>query len=99
MLKKVIVLSALLFAVGSLFNPANAKPDEATDAQVQNCQFLSEVTSSSGYGKNSGWKSIAKVRAESKAGSIGATHIVWSNFRDVGAFNGEATARAYDCRR
>ncbi|WP_045224098.1 hypothetical protein [Methyloterricola oryzae] len=78
---------------------AQAKPDEATDAQVQNCQFLSEVTGSSGYGKNAGWKPIAKTHAEQKAGTLGATHIVWSNFRSVGAFNGDATARAYNCHR
>ncbi len=88
------LITTFLFAT-----TAQAKPDEANDAQVQNCQFVAEVTGSSGYGKNSGWKSIAKVRAEQKASAVGATHIVWSDFRPVGAFNGEAVARAYTCRR
>jgi hypothetical protein len=29
---------------------------------------------------------------------LGATHIVFTDFRPVGAFNGEASARAYTCR-
>lgn len=78
---------------------ANAKPDEATFSQVQNCRLVENVSGSSGYGKNSGWQAIAKTRAERKAGELGATHIVWTGSRSIGSFNGEVSANAYYCAR
>jgi hypothetical protein len=88
---------AIVFA-GIVAGTAYAKPDEVSEADVRNCRFLSNVEGSSGYGKNSGWQSIAKANAEKKAGAAGATHIVWTDLRPVGAFNGEASAKAYACR-
>ncbi len=99
MTAKLARLCTFFVTMAAFSMTSQAKPDEATDAQVQNCQFLSEVTGSSGYGKSAGWKPIAKTHAEQKAGTLGATHIVWTNFRSVGAFNGDVTARAYNCRR
>lgn len=78
---------------------AVAKPDEASPAQVQNCRLIQGVSASSGYGKNSSWLAIAKSRAETKAGGLGATHIVWTSAREIGAFNGTVSANAYHCQR
>lgn len=78
---------------------ARAKPDEATPAEVQHCRFIESVSVGSGYGKNAGWMPIAKSNAERKAGNLGATHIVWTEFRATGAFNGAVSARAYNCQR
>ncbi len=91
------VAVAIVFA-GALVGTAHAKPDEVSEAQVRDCQYLSTVSASSGYGKNFGWQPIAKANAEKKAGAIGATHIVWADLRQVGTFNGEASAKAYACR-
>ncbi|CAL1239123.1 hypothetical protein [Candidatus Methylocalor cossyra] len=89
------LLAALaVFGVGI----AHAKPDEVSEAAVKNCRYLGQVEGSSGYGKNFGWQPLAKADAERKADRIGATHIVWKDFEPVGAFNGEARAKAYACR-
>ncbi|SMF93340.1 hypothetical protein SAMN02949497_0618 [Methylomagnum ishizawai] len=93
-LSRAVLAIAVLAATGS----ALAKPDEVSEAQVRGCQYLSTVAGSSGYGKHFGWQPIAKADAEKRAGAIGATHIVWSDIRQVGAFNGEAKAKAYACR-
>ena len=95
--KTCIITAVAMFALATA-GTAEAKPDEVSEAAVKDCRFLSQVDGSSGYSKRSDWKSVAKARAERKAGSLGASHIVFTNYRAVGAFNGEATARAYDCR-
>ena len=74
-----------------------AVPDAVADEQVAHCLYLDKVTGGSGYGKPIAWMPLAKSSAEKKALRLGATHIVWDGFRPVGAFNGEATARAYVC--
>jgi hypothetical protein len=91
------IATAFILA-GTIVGTVQAKPDEVSEAEVQNCRFLSQVSGSSGYGKNFGWQSIAKTNAEKKAGDLGATHIVFTDYRPVGAFNGEASAKAYACR-
>jgi hypothetical protein len=90
------IATALMLA-GAIAGTAQAKPDEVSEADVQNCRFLSRVDGSSGYGKNFGWQAIAKASAERKAGTLGATHIVFTDYRPVGTFNGEASAKAYVC--
>ena len=97
---KTLIVSIAACCVG-LFVAASAqaKPDVATPDEVQNCRFIEKVSGSSGYGKKAGWTSIAKTRAEKKAGSVGASHIVWTGFRTTGTFNGSAEAGAYDCAR
>lgn len=95
---QVFRIAAAAFLAGMLIGNAEAKPDEVSEADVKGCQLLGKVDGSSGYGKNLGWQPIAKASAEKKAGAMGATHIVFTNYREVGAFNGEASARAYACR-
>lgn len=90
-------IAAAFVLAGAIAGTAQAKPDEVSEAAVQNCRFLTKVDGSSGYGKNFGWQTIAKASAEKKAGALGATHIVFTDYRPVGAFNGEASARAYVC--
>lgn len=90
--------AAIIVLGAALAGGVQAKPDEVSEAQVKDCRFLDVVSGSSGYGKNTGWQAIAKAHAEQKAGSIGATHIVWKDLRSVGVFNGEASAKAYACR-
>lgn len=84
------LLSLLAFA-------AQAEPQQATEADVGACRFLSSVSGDSGYGKNSGWQSLAKHAALRRAGNLGASHVVWERFIPVGAFNGIAEAKAYTC--
>jgi hypothetical protein len=97
MLSNTFRVAAVIVLAGVMAGAAYAKPDEVSEAEVKNCRFLSQVNGASGYGKNFGWLPIAKASAEKKAGGLGATHIVYTDFRPVGAFNGEASARAYIC--
>lgn len=76
---------------------AQAKPDEVDESAVRNCQFIAKVVGSSGYGKNPRWQPIARSYAQRKAEAMGATHIVYTDMRTVGSFNGEADAKAYLC--
>lgn len=95
MQKLLITLSCWLAL--SLSVNAQAKPDEATHDGVKGCRYLASVEGNSGYGKNMGWKPLAKNSALSKAQQLNATHVVWTDFKSVGAFNGVATANAYNC--
>ena len=74
-----------------------SKPEEAQSDAVSNCRFIGNVVGTSGYGKNPRWQPIAKTYAERKAETLGATHIVFTGYKTIGAFNGEADAKAYSC--
>jgi len=90
-----LVVTVLLFA--TLSTLANATPKEAGDAPVKHCQLIGNVNGSSGYGKHSRWKPIAQTNAMQKASILGATHMVYGNYRAIGTTNGVASARAYIC--
>lgn len=90
---------SLLLLASFFAGTAYAIPDEVSAGAVERCQFLSDVKGNSGYGKNTGWQAIARKQALKKAEAIGATHLVWRDFRPIGAFNGEAIGQVYDCRR
>ncbi|WP_232470463.1 MULTISPECIES: hypothetical protein [Methylococcus] len=102
MLTKTMTTTTLGIAltIGLLAGQAHAKPNIVTETDVKSCRFLKTVVGSSGYGKKIGsWQPQAKASAEREATQIGASHIVWGDFKSFGAFNGIATAKAYDCGR
>lgn len=75
-----------------------AAPKDGLESEVRDCQFLGKVEGWSGYGKHlPGWEPLAKASALQRAEHLGATNIVWERMIDVGAFNGRAVARAYQC--
>ena len=74
-----------------------AQPQVAEITSMQNCHFLDKVEGLSGYGKNYNWQSLAKDSALSRAEKLGASHVVWEQLYPVGAFNGIAIAKAYNC--
>lgn len=88
-----LVIFSLLLSIS-----AQAKPDEVDESAVRNCQYIAKVVGNSGYGKNPRWQAIAKSYAQRKAEALGATHIVYTDMRTVGSFNGEADAKAYLCQ-
>lgn len=88
----------LVFTMSFVFStPISATPQVAADQSVQNCRYLQEVEGSSGYGKNANWSVLAKHSALVRAEKLGASHVVWDRFYPVGAFNGIAVAKAYQC--
>jgi hypothetical protein len=91
---KGLAIIFLIFGVPAL---TLAQPLEASNSDVQNCHYVDNVEGSSGYGKKSDWQSHAKYSALAQAEKLGASHVVWERFISIGAFNGTATAKAYDC--
>ncbi len=89
----------LFILFSQMFTPqiSAAQPIEVPLTVVTACQFIKTVDGSSGYGKNNDWKSIAKASVLLHAEKLGASHVVWDKFNQVGAFNGIATAKAYKC--
>ena len=99
MAKILKILAGLILLSVMQIARVQARPDEVTAAAVTDCRLLGQVAGSSGYGKNAGWKPLAKASAEQKAAKLGATHIVFTGYRSVGSFNGEAAGKAYNCER
>jgi hypothetical protein len=91
-------IAAAFVLFESLITSAYATPLEVTESAIENCQFLGIVDGYSGYGKHLEWKPLAKINTIRKAGALGATDIVYTNFRPIGGWNGEAEARVYACR-
>ncbi|MGZ5028059.1 MAG: hypothetical protein ACXWFX_12830 [Methylobacter sp.] len=91
---KGLIAILLLFGIPAV---TLAQPLEVSESNVQNCHYVDSVEGSSGYGKKSDWQSHAKYSALTQAEKLGASHVVWERFTPIGAFNGIATAKAYDC--
>ncbi|MCX7085598.1 MAG: hypothetical protein NTY69_08670 [Methylococcales bacterium] len=90
-----LIVIAIILIVSS--QSSKAQPYETIQTELKNCQFLKDIEGKSGFGKNYNWKVLAKHSALKKAEEIGASHIVWKEFSSIGAFNGTATAKAYQC--
>ena len=90
-----IVMATILLL--SCPQTSSAKPIESSENDVKNCQYLKDIEGKSGYGKDYNWKANAKYFALKKAEEIGASHVVWKKFESVGAFNGVATAKTFQC--
>jgi hypothetical protein len=88
---------AAFVVVGIALSDSNAEPKELFQPNLENCRFIADVTGSSGYGKDMNWRHAAKVRALKKADAIGATHVVWKSFKEIGVLNGVADGAAYRC--
>jgi len=88
---------AFVFLLLSVPLTSWAQPQVTEVSNMQNCHYLDKVEGSSGYGKNFNWQSLAKYSALSRAEKLGASHVVWEQFYTVGAFNGIAVAKAYNC--
>jgi hypothetical protein len=91
-------IAAAFILFESLTHLAYAAPSEVAESAIKNCRFLGNVEGYSGYGKHLEWKPLAKVSTIQKASALGATDIVYTDFRPIGGWNGEAGARIYTCR-
>jgi hypothetical protein len=74
-----------------------AQPQEVQVSAIQNCHYLDKIEGNSGYGKNVNWHGLAKHSVLSQAEKLGTSHVVWEQLYAVGAFNGVAIAKAYNC--
>jgi len=88
---------AAIFLLISIPAATLAQTQEASASDMQNCHYVDRIEGSSGYGKKFDWQSLAKHSVLAQAEELGASHIVWEQFIPVGAFNGTATAKAYNC--
>lgn len=69
----------------------------ATPSEVGNCHFISAISASSGFGKQTNWRQLCQHKMLLKAKDVGATHVVIVNVTTIGAFNGTIDANAYIC--
>lgn len=88
---------AAIFLLLSVPAVTLAQPQEASASTVQDCEYVDIVEGTSGYGKKFDWQSHAKYSALTQAEELGASHVVWERFTPIGAFNGTATGKAYNC--
>lgn len=96
--RKFIIKGIMTITLSVCFSSLSlAAPTVAQLSELENCQFLGEVEGSSGYGKHSSWRRLAKSSAFRLAEKIGASHVVWGRMTRVGSFNGIIVARAYSC--
>ena len=96
--RKFIMKCIMTIALSVCFSSLSmAKPSEARLSELRDCQFLGKVEGSSGYGKHSSWRRLAKSSAFRLAEKIGASHVFWERMIRVGSFNGLIVARAYSC--
>jgi hypothetical protein len=90
-------LLLLVAACGMPPSSAGARVRDADTPMVAACQYLGDVEGSSGWGNlmaSTGMQS-ARNEARSRAGALGATHIVWNAVS--GGYAPFATGRAYRC--
>ncbi len=90
-------LFTCLFLLFSVSTSSLAQPLEVAASDVQSCKYIDEIEVSSGYGKKTDWQSLAKYSALTRAENLGASHVVWERFISIGAFNGIAIAKSYNC--
>lgn len=86
-----------MFLLLSISAVSPAEPKEVLASGVQNCRYVDRVEGSSGYGKKSDWRSLAKYSVLMQAEQLGVSHVVWEQFTPIGASNGIATAKLYNC--
>jgi hypothetical protein len=86
-----------IFLILSIPAVSLAQPLEVSASNIQNCHYVDSVEGSSGYGKKSDWQKQAKYSVLTQAEKLGASHVVWEQFTPVGAFNGIAIAKVYNC--
>ena len=91
-IKLIYLLSLLAMPMASM-----AQPKVAEVTEISNCQYLTEVEGSSGYGKKFDWKGFAQASVLNQAEKLGASHLVWERYYPVGAFNGIVVAKTYRC--
>lgn len=71
---------------------------EADDEMVKGCEYLGDVTASSGFGGLAQGKGQARARKSvfKRAAEKGATHLLWSR-QSSGWGGANASGRAYKC--
>ena len=97
-----LVFPSLLLALsGCATSPTSAAlaVHDADAHMVENCQFLGDVTGTSGWGglaADTGEQN-AQTEAREKAARLGATDIVWTNI--AGGWAPNTSGKAYRCSK
>lgn len=90
-------MTTAFFLAGAMAGTGHAAPVEVSETEVKHCRLLAKVTGTSGFGKKLSWRPAARASAIRKAEASGASHVVFTGTRPVGAFNGVAKAEAFAC--
>lgn len=94
-----VLAAFVIFASGcaTTLSPAAAKIQPADHSMVAECNYLGNVSGSSGWGNLAASVGMrnAKNEALDKAAAMGATHVVWMNI--TGGYSPYAVGRVYRC--
>lgn len=96
LINRVLIASLFVFSFNSHATEGYT-PTITTLSEMGNCRFISVVSISSGFGKQTNWRQHCQHKLLLKARDIGATHVVIDNITTIGAFNGKIDANAYIC--
>lgn len=98
MVRKVSMTMAICFVITGCASPkATGTIKESVLTDVEKCQFVTNVSGTSGWGGVAASSGINNAKEEAKQQAIdsGATHIVWQTVS--GGFSPSVSANAYKC--
>lgn len=97
-MKAIVAASTLVALTGcASTRPVVYAAREATEEQIEGCEFLGTVTGSAAFGRTVASETQWAIRRVSeKAARLGATHFVLTNAKGSG-WASNATGRAYRC--
>lgn len=100
MVEKTAVTAVMCLIIAGCASPkAVGTIKESVLTEVENCQFVTNVTGTSGWGGVAASSGINNAKEEAKQQAIdsGATHIVWQAVN--GGFSPSVSANAYKCEK
>tara|TARA_E500000081_G_C5966885_1_gene276305 strand:+ start:239 stop:610 length:372 start_codon:yes stop_codon:yes gene_type:complete len=98
MVRKITMATVICFAITGCASPkAIGTIKESVLTDVEKCQFVTNVSGTSGWGGVAASSGISNAKEEAKQQAIdsGATHIVWQAVN--GGFSPSVSANAYKC--
>ena len=96
LINRVLIASLFIFSFDSQATEGYT-PTITALSEVGNCRFISAISTSSGFGKQTDWRQDCQHKMLMKAKDVGATHVVIASITTIGAFNGTIDANAYIC--
>lgn len=96
-MRRLVILLPLLAGCATTPSPQAVAVQDADTAMVTGCQFVGDVTGSSGWGgiaASTGTRN-AQNEARDQAAQLHATHLVWSQLS--GGWSPSVSGKAYRC--
>jgi len=96
--KNILPVLIILVITGCASSKAIGTIKETSERNVGNCDYITNVSGTSGWGGLAASSGIenAKEQAKQQAIDSGATHIVWQSIN--GGYSPSVSANAYNCK-